>query len=194
MRRVLMLLIGVLALAGLAVAIGGAWLLSRGISARPEPPALEAAMAHRLRALAIPAAAMQRPNPVASDPKVIVDGLAHFADHCASCHGNDGGGQTTMGRGLYPRAPDLRLPGTQQLSDGMLFYIIENGVKLTGMPAWGNGTAESEADSWKLVHFIRHLPALTEAERLQMEALNPKSDDEWRETEEEKRFLEGAQK
>ena len=95
---------------------------------------------------------------------------------------------------MYPRAPNLRLAGTQQLSDGTLFYIIENGVKLTGMPAWGTGTAAGEAASWHLVHFIRHLSVLTEAERQQMEALNPKSADEWREVEEEKRFLEGAEK
>jgi mono/diheme cytochrome c family protein len=194
MRRLFALLVGVLAIIGIAVACGGAWFLARGISARPQPPALEAAVAHRLRALAIPGADVRRPNPVPASPQVVADGLAHFADHCASCHANDGSGQTTMGQGLYPRTPDLRLPATQQLSDGTLFYIIENGVKLTGMPAWGSGTAESEADSWKLVHFIRHLPALTEAERQQMEALNPKSPDEWREAEEEKRFLEGAKK
>ena len=67
-------------------------------------------------------------------------GRAHFADHCASCHGNDGRGNTEMGRNLYPKAPDMRQSGTQHLSDGELYWIIENGVRLTGMPAWGDGS------------------------------------------------------
>ena len=66
-----------------------------------------------------------------------------------------------MGRNLYPKAPDMRLPRTQNLSDGELFYIIENGVMLTGMPGWSTGTPEGEKSSWQLVHFIRRLPSLT---------------------------------
>jgi mono/diheme cytochrome c family protein len=152
---------------------------------------MEAFAAHRLRALAIPSAAAARTNPVPDGPEVVAEALAHFADHCASCHANDGSGKTTMGQGLSPRAPDLRLPATQQLSDGTLFYIIENGVKLTGMPAWATGTEAGEAASWRLVRFIRHLPSLSEAELQRMESLNPKSADEWREAEEEQKFLEG---
>ena len=71
--------------------------------------------------------------------EAIAEGRAHFADHCASCHANDGSGDTEMGRGLYPRAPDMRLAATQNLEDHELFYIIENGIRLTGMPAWGTG-------------------------------------------------------
>ncbi len=43
-----------------------------------------------------------------------------------------------MGRNMYPPAPDMRLAETQQMTDGELFYIIQNGVRLTGMPAWGS--------------------------------------------------------
>ena len=66
-----------------------------------------------------------------------------------------------MGRNFYPKAPDMRLPRTQQLSDGEIFYFIENGVRLTGMPGWSTGTPEGEKSSWQLVHFIRRLSALT---------------------------------
>ena len=52
-----------------------------------------------------------------------------------------------MGRGLYPRAPDMRLAATQNLSDAELFYLIENGIRLTGMPGWGTGTKEGEKSS-----------------------------------------------
>ena len=81
--------------------------------------------------------------------------------------------------------------GTQSLSDGELFYIIKNGVRLTGMPAWDTGTSEGDEQSWHLVHFIRHLPSVSEDELRQMEKLNPKSSDELAEEETEQRFLHG---
>lgn len=179
-----------LAIAGLAVT-GGAFLLRGGISARKEPSGSEARIARTLRSWAIPSEAREATNPIPASPRVLAAGLAHFADHCASCHGNDGSGQTAIGRNLYPRAPDMRASATQGLRDGELFYIIENGVRLTGMPAWGGaGSAEG---SWHLVHFIRHLPRLTAEEKAQMESLNPKSPDEWRALEDEDAFLRGQE-
>ena len=85
----------------------------------------------------------------------------------------------------------MRLAATQQLSDGELFYIIENGIRLSGMPAWSSGSAREEQDSWKLVRFIRHLPQLTVEEKQAMQKLNPKSPDELREEQEEEEFLKG---
>jgi mono/diheme cytochrome c family protein len=168
--------------------VGAAVLLRGGISARPEPTALERRLALTLRNLAIPSADATARNPIPASPRVLAAGLAHFADHCATCHGNDGGGQTTIGRSLYPRAPDLRRE-TQSLTDGELFYLIEQGVRLTGMPAWG-GPSSAEG-SWHLVHFIRHLPSLTVEERMEMEKLNPRSPEEWRELQREDAFLRG---
>jgi mono/diheme cytochrome c family protein len=174
----------------LAAAVAGALLLRGGISARPEPSRVEARLARALRSWAIPSDARDARNPVPAGQAAISAGLAHFADHCAVCHGNDGSGRTEMGRGLSPRAPDMRRGGTQRLTDGELFYIIENGVRLTGMPAWGgDGTAEG---SWQLVHFIRHLPELTAAERERMEALNPRSPEEREQEENEEEFLRGG--
>jgi hypothetical protein len=48
------------------------------------------------------------------------------------CHANDGGGETSLGRNVYPPAPDMREARTQGMSDGALFYVIENGVPWTG--------------------------------------------------------------
>ena len=185
------LLVGILAMLGLAAAVAGAMFLAGGISARQEPGRLETAVAPRLRAFAIPRDARERRNPVAATAETLAEGLEHFADHCAVCHGNDGSGDTTIGRGLYPRVPDMRLPATQKLSDGELFYIIENGVRLTGMPAWGNGTKEGEEASWKLVAFIRHQPKLTDAELQKMSELNPRSAADWKAEDEARTFLEG---
>jgi mono/diheme cytochrome c family protein len=182
MIRFVMRLAGLLLMAAGAVAVGvGVWFAMGGISAKQSPSQLEVTAARRLRSLAIPESARLLANPVAEGPEAIRSGLAHFADHCAVCHANDGSGDTEMGRGLYPRPPDMRRTQTQALSDGELFYIIENGVRLTGMPAWGSGTAESEQASWRLVHFIRHLPALTRAERAEMERLNPRGPGQSRE-------------
>lgn len=176
-----------------AVDIGALMLLFRGgISARAEPSALEASLATRMRRLGL-RDARDRPNPIPRTREVVAQGLAHFADHCAVCHANDGSGQTEIGGHLYPRAPDMRRSATQELTDGELFAIIENGVRFTGMPAWGDGSADSQRASWHLVHFIRHLPQRTTEEILEMKALNPKSPDEWREEQEEERFLEGGE-
>jgi predicted CXXCH cytochrome family protein len=70
-----------------------------------------------------------------------------------------------VGQNLYPRVPDLRADATENLSDGEIHYIIENGVQLTGMPGWGNPHLESPGTSWKLVLFIRSLRPLTPGER-----------------------------
>ena len=96
-----------------------------------------------------------------------------------------------MGQGMWPKAPDMRLPATQDLSDGELFWIIENGIRFTGMPGWGTGTPDGEAASWHLVHFIRHLPQLSEGELELMETLIPRSEADIRQEIAEERFLQG---
>ena len=178
-----------------ALALGilaGVYFVTAGVSARPHPGAVETFVARTVRNLAIGWHAGHEPNPVPNTDEAIAEGRAHFADHCASCHANDGSGDTKMGRGLYPRAPDMRLPATQNLADHELFYVIESGIRLTGMPAWGTGTKAGEKESWRLVRFIRHLPQLTAEEREQMEGLNPKSPEEVRQQIEEERFLGGG--
>jgi len=178
-----------------ALALGvfaGAYFVTVGVSARPQPTALERVTANTVRGVAIRMRVRGMTNPVASNPEVIAEGRDHFADHCAVCHGNDGSGNTEMGRGLYPRAPDMRLPATQNLSDAELFYIIENGVRLTGMPGWSTGTKEGETSSWHLVHFVRQLPHLTSEDIEQMERLNPKSPEEIRQEIEAEQFLNGT--
>jgi len=186
------LVLVVLALIGIGL-LTGTYIVTTGVSARPQPSRLEAVTARTVRSIAIRARVRGVTNPVPVSDAVIKEGMQHFADHCAVCHGNDGSGDTEMGRGLYPRAPDMRLPATQDLSDGELFYIIENGVRLTGMPAWSTGTKEGETSSWHLVHFIRHLPKLSEEEIALMESLNPKSPEQVRQEIEAEKFLQGGE-
>ncbi|MEO7144714.1 MAG: c-type cytochrome [Bryobacteraceae bacterium] len=70
---------------------------------------------------------------------MLADARAHWADHCAACHANNGSGDTAMGKHTYPPTPDMRQAETQNLTDGELFYIIQNGSRLTRMPSWVPG-------------------------------------------------------
>jgi mono/diheme cytochrome c family protein len=180
----------VLGAAGLIIAC--AWLVHYGLSARAQPTLMETAIAQSVRRLATPARMRAARNPVLLTADALADGRAHWADHCATCHANDGSGNTEVGRNLYPKTPDMRQPRTQELTDGELFSIIKNGVRLTGMPAWGDPAGHDDADNWKLVHFIRHLPKLTPEEIAEMEKLNPKSPEEWQQMQNEAAFLAGS--
>ncbi len=178
-----------IAFAAVALVLSGpVVLLAGGVSALPEPSRAEAWLAGRLRSWAVPRSARAAKNPVLLTPAALAEGRAHFAEDCAICHGNDGRGRTEVGRNLHPRAPDMTASTTQELSDGELFWIIENGIRYTGMPAWGR--AANPVASWKLVHFVRHLPRLTPEEKAEMERQNPRSPEETKEMREEERFLE----
>jgi hypothetical protein len=92
-----------------------------------------------------------------------------------------------MDRIFIRNTPDMRQAETQNLTDGEIYYIIHNGIRLTGMPAWGDPGKDD--DSWKLVLFIRHLPRMTPQEMKEMEQFNPKSTPDRSEEEDEQRFL-----
>lgn len=190
MRRGPFLLILFVAAAATVVAVMVA-MFHDGLSARAVPSRLEATLAKQARHLSIPLDARRTKNPLTATPQSLRDGRLHFADHCSVCHANDGSGVTMFGIGLYPKPPDMRTAETQKLSDGELFWIIENGVRFTGMPAI-SGHGNAEEDSWRLVHFIRHLPRLTPEEMAEMERYNPKGMEERIEEQEEDEFLNGG--
>lgn len=180
----------VLGLLAVLIVVVIASIFHNGLSARATPTVLEKMMAREARQLAIPSAARALSNPVPASAENLHDARLHFADHCSICHGNDASGDTMIGRGLYPKPPDLRLPETQKLSDGELFWVIENGVRFTGMPAFS--TPGMQEDSWKLVAFIRHLPQLTLDEKMEMEKYNPKGPNDRLEEQQEDDFLNGT--
>ena len=190
-RRALILLVVI------AVAIAAGALLmhntmSYGFSAHDDPTRIESMMASMMRHYSAPADLRSRRNPIPLTPQILTEARAHYADHCATCHGNDGKGKTEMGPHFYPKVPDMTLASTQSQADGELFATIENGVRMSGMPGWGDGTAESARGSWTLVHFIRHLPKITPDELAQMEKLNPKTPDDMEESTKEDEFLQGG--
>jgi predicted CXXCH cytochrome family protein len=142
-------------------------LIDRGFSTGAEPSTIEKFMARTARNLAIPRKARLETNPFEPTANVLKEARESFIARCAVCHGPDGSGQTEVGRNLYPKVPDLRLPLTQNLTDGQLRYIIRNGVRLTGMPGWARPHDEQSDDSWKLVLSIRNLRQLTNEEQRQ---------------------------
>ena len=172
MRRLMLWLAGVVLVGVLVLLV---FVRGSGISAKREPWPFEERVAKASWRFLVPRDIRDTANPIPDTPEMHREGLEHFADHCAVCHGNDGSGDTVIGRRTFPPAPDMRQPRTQNLTDGELFYAIERGIPWTAMPAWETGTAEGELESWKLVRFIRHLSALTPEELTAMEQLNPKS-------------------
>ena len=194
-KIILLAVIAVVAAGGIYLTI----LVRRGFSARENPSWIEAFAAQIAKGLAIPATYKLK-NPYLATAENIREGEEHFADHCAICHANDGGGDTLFGRGLYPKPPDMRTAETQHKSDGELYYTIENGVRLSGMPAFGpvslptsghEGTGDAE--TWKLVLFIRHLPQITAEELENMKKLNPKTETDRAEEQQEEEFLNGGE-
>ena len=183
-RLILLVLFLIFAAAG----IFGWRMLRRGFSARSQPSKLEETIARTMRSLATPAGVKELKNPQAASLQNIRHGMEHFADHCATCHANNGSGDTQFGGGMYPKPPDMRAGATQKLTDGEIYFIIQNGIRLTGMPAFGSGRTD-DSSTWNLVLFIRHLPKMTPEEEAEMQRLNPKSPAEWKEMQEIDDFL-----
>ncbi len=154
------LLVGVLAGIGVLSVAAAIWLVSGGMSSRRNPGSVESWVAVRMRSVAIPASERTMADPAPPGPLSLKSGFEQFADQCATCHGVDGSGQAEIGRGLYPRPPDLRGATTQAMTDGEMFHVINQGVRFTGMPAWDKAPAQA----WALVYFIRRLPQLSSAE------------------------------
>jgi mono/diheme cytochrome c family protein len=160
----------VVVLAALAGAISFViWVRNHGSSAREKPSWIETVLARRMRKIATPAGAEELKNPSPATEANMAEAQEHFVEHCSVCHGAAGRGDTLYGRNLYPKVPDLTQSNTQQLTDGELFYIISNGVRFTGMPAFGG--EDSPESIWGLVSFIRRLPKLTPEEINQLQKM-----------------------
>ncbi len=182
-------LLGVLALIAASIAAFALWdITRRGISTRDPPGTLEIVIARALRKAAIPRPSREQQNPIVMDDAKRAQARAHWADHCATCHAPDGSGVGVIGDGMYPRAPDMRTAITQDLTDGELYWIIQNGIRLSGMPAWGEGKAD-DPGTWELVAFVRSLPGLTKDEVEAIQSAMPMSAHERAEREAEEVFL-----
>ena len=93
-----------------------------------------------------------------NDPARIVAGVSHYAEHCAVCHGAPGVERGDLAKGLYPPPPNLA-EVAQSYTPGELFWIVKHGIRMTGMPSWGD---HSDDELWATVAFIEKLPGMSD--------------------------------
>src|SRR5271156_5331559 len=144
---------------GVLSAILGA--LLQACSAGKHPSQGETSLANAAKDVTIPLEAGKMKNPLPETDEVLSQGQEVFLGSCAQCHGADARGDTNIGRNMDPPAMNLTSPHVQHWSDAELFWIIQNGVRHTGMPSWKSSISEN--DTWKLARFIHQLPSLDAA-------------------------------
>ena len=147
-----------LLVAAAAVVVTGSF----DVAATKPPGALEKRLAGIALDRAVAKRAPDRKNPLAPSPETLARGMAHYREMCVTCHGAPGVDASEIGEGLNPPAPDLTLARIQARSDGELHWIVSNGIRMTGMPAFG--PTHKDEELWKMVAFLRHLPELTPEE------------------------------
>lgn len=158
------------AVAALTVCAGLAALLvvsgSFDVAATNTPGRLEETVATFALDRSIARHAAAAHNPLSDSPSVSRAALATFRHSCVTCHGAPGVDPTDFGASLNPPAPGLTLSRVQKRPDGELFWIVRNGIRMTGMPAFG--PTHSDREIWEIVALVRHLPVLTAGERREL--------------------------
>jgi mono/diheme cytochrome c family protein len=146
----------------LVVLLGGFAAIYAGVydvaATEPHSPAtswlLETARTRSIKAHAV---SIQAP-PGLDDPAKVIIGVEHYAAHCAVCHGAPGVPRGDIAHGLYPQPPNLA-EAAKRYSPGELFWILKNGIKMSGMPAWND---HSDDELWATVSFLDKLPGMSE--------------------------------
>jgi mono/diheme cytochrome c family protein len=153
MKRLLWLGVAVFAL----VLVGVGVIASQfNLSALPEPGKTETLAATKARHFLVRRASRAGIPPAPADRQAsITEGDDLFGTDCSECHGDSGRKPTDAGRWMYPRAADLGSAEVQGYSDRELFWIVKNGIRLSGMPAFGR--VESDEHIWNLVNYVRTL-------------------------------------
>lgn len=100
--------------------------------------------------------------PSLKNPKLARDGFKEYHEMCRQCHGASGQQRAEFARGLYPKPPDLTSKEIRDLREDELYWVVKNGIKMTGMPAFGPTHEENEL--WAIVAFLRRLPELSKGE------------------------------
>ena len=111
----------------------------------------------RVRSIKAHAAGIQPPPDLSSQTR-IVNGTSHFAEHCAMCHSAPGVEAQDLAEGMYPKPPVLT-DVAKRYTPGELFWILKNGIKMSGMPSWGD---HGDDDLWNTVAFMETLSGMSE--------------------------------
>jgi len=159
-------------LIGIVIVVLGAvlvaWMGVCDVGAVTPPSKFEQRIANFALKRSVSRRAPRTANPLAASPEVWRAGLAHYKENCVMCHGAPGVEESEFGQGLNPPAPDLTLSAIQKMSDGELFWIVSNGIRMTGMPAFSPTHKPEEV--WTVVAFVRHLPELSDEEQKALKA------------------------
>lgn len=143
----------VVALCIIAIVVG---ITRMSISAVPEPGALETAAATKARNWFIGRAARgPLPAAPADNPAALNAGSGLFDMECTACHGQDGRTPTAIGKSMYPRVLDLGSVEVQNMTDRNLFWVVKNGIRLSGMPGFAH--INSDPEIWELTYYVRSL-------------------------------------
>lgn len=138
-----------------ALAVGGFAASQFNLSALPEPGGAETYLATRAKYWIVARSAREVLAAPPNDANSVTIGGMQFRSECASCHGTEGTTPTDVGQWMYPRTLDLSSPEVQHWTDAELFWIIKNGIRLSGMP--GFGKIHTDDQIWHLVHYVRSL-------------------------------------
>jgi mono/diheme cytochrome c family protein len=112
--------------------------------------------------------AAKETNPFRPTPENLKAGQGDFEEHCATCHGLDGSGENRFEADFYPPVAKLNDADAQEWSDGELYFIIANGIPMSGMPGFARNHDAKEI--WGMILWMRHLAQLSPPEKAAMES------------------------
>ena len=148
------------------VAIGAAAFFFGGfysVAATAEDPAVVTWALTQVRNASINRHALEQPPVSINDPASVQAGARAFAAHgCTTCHGGPGVAWLKLSEGLHPDPPDLK-DVVDHLSPAQLFWVVKNGINMTGMPSFALAGAKDE-ELWQIVAFLKKLPGVSEAD------------------------------
>lgn len=160
--RILATIGGLAVIAGIGAAVfffGGFY----NVAGTTEDPAVVHWALVKVRTASIERHATDQPPSSFNDPANVQMGARAFAAHgCANCHGAPGVGWAKFSEGLHPDPPDLK-EVAGELSPSQLFWIIKNGINMTGMPSFAQAGAKDD-EIWSIVAFVKKLPGVSEAD------------------------------
>jgi len=144
----------------LVVVLGAAayWIVTADISAVNSPGRMEASIANSMREWYIERGAKSVPaTSIANNAESISQGEALYSMSCAQCHGADGRKPMPIGEWMNPRVPSLRSADVQEMPDKEIFWVIKNGIRLSGMPGFAKLSTDPEI--WQMTYYVRSLGA-----------------------------------
>jgi mono/diheme cytochrome c family protein len=155
MKRIVLTIVATI----LAIVIGGLGFIYSGAynlaaTSHHWPVAHWAIETARVRSVKAHAAGILIPPDLDTQVRVVT-GVSHYAEECAPCHAAPGVAPEDIAEGMYPKPPALTAP---KWTPAELFWIVKNGIKMSGMPSWRN---HSDEDLWAIVAFLENLPAMT---------------------------------